>query len=214
MYLCIRNTSLYYRKILGIFRLHFYCILSYCIVTNYKEEATNYKISTTKSDTVSISINLRETIISEPYYDDNGVLRIEASDEYGGNFTYISIADVFIEYYYTPLPLDFIPDETMLNETFYGGVLHRYNYVDGRYFVAEEEKYFSVYGLPSQLQNSNYYATGTPENFDYIETVISSYFSEGSIIGPYTTKRYGFEIVYNVEYMGTNYEFCYLKWAH
>lgn len=41
----------------------------YCIVTNYKEEATTNKISTTKSDIVSITINLREPTISEPYYD-------------------------------------------------------------------------------------------------------------------------------------------------
>ncbi len=184
----------------------------YCIVTNYKEEATTNKISATKSDIVSITINLREPTISEPYYDENGVLRIEASDEYGGNFRYISIADVFIDYYYEPLPLDFIPDETMLNETFYDGILYRYNYVDGRYFVAREEVYYSVYALPSQLPNSNYYVPGTDENYEQIKTLICSYLPEGSIIGRWDVKRFGFEIVYSLEYMGKNYEFTYIKW--
>lgn len=100
----------------------------------------------------------------------------------------------------------------MLNETFYGGKLHRYNYVDGRYFVAREEVFYSVYGLPSQLPNSNYYVPVTAENSEYIETIIYSYFPEGSIIGPYETKRFGFEIVYSLEYMGKNYEFNYVKY--
>ena len=188
----------------------------YCIVTNYKEEATTIKISATKSDIVSITINLREPTISGPYFDeDNGGLRIEASDEYGGNFTYISVADVFIDYYYAPLPPDFIPDETMLNETFYSensGIRYRYNYVDGRYFVAVEGEYISVYGLPSQLQNSNYYKPVTDENREYIRKVICSHLPEGSILGLYMTKRHGFEIVYSLEYMGKNYEFDYFKW--
>ena len=136
---------------------------------------------------------------------------------YGGNFTYISIADVFIEYYYTPLPLDFIPDETTLRETFEtssGIIMSRYIYEDGRYLIYQEGTYRTVYGLPSQLQNSNYYATGTPENSEYIETAICSYLPEGSIIGSYETKKHGFQIVYSLEYMGTNYEFCYLKWDY
>ena len=57
----------------------------------------------------------------------------------------------------------------MLNETFTsdGAMLSRY-IVDGvRYLVGQEEVFYSVYGLPSQLQNSNYYAPGTDENFEY-----------------------------------------------
>lgn len=185
----------------------------YCIVTNYKEEVTTNKISATKSDIVSITINLREPTISEPYYD-NGVLRIGASDEYGGNFRYISIVDVFVHYCYTPLSLDYIPDETMLNETFTsdGAVLSRYIDDGVRYLVGREEVFYSVYGLPSQLPNSNYYVPVTDENSEYIKTIIYSYLPEGSIIGPYETKRFGFEIVYSLEYMGKNYEFNYFKW--
>jgi len=186
----------------------------YCIVTNYKEEATTNKISATKSDIVSITINLREPTISEAYYD-NGVLRIEASDEYGGNFRYISIVEVFVPYYYTPLPPDYIPDETLLSEKFTsdGVVFGRCFYEGGRYFVAQNEGYFpTVYGLPSQLSNSNYYALNADGNYEYIDTVICTYFPEGSIIGRYEEKRYGFYIVYSFEYMGKNYEFNYYKW--
>ena len=98
----------------------------------------------------------------------------------------------------------------MLNEPFYD--MRRYMYVDGRFLVAEEGKYFSVYGLPSQLQNSNYYKPVTAENSEYIETAIYSYLPEGTVIGAYDTKRYGFQIVYSLEYMGKNYEFNYVKW--
>ena len=177
----------------------------YCIVTNYKEEATTNKISTTKSDIVSITINLREPTISGPYYDENNrVLRIEASDEYGGNFRYISIVAVFVHLCYTPLSLDYIPDETMLNETFTsdGAKLSRYIDDGVRYLVGREEVFYSVYGLPSQLPNSNYYVPVTAENSEYIKTIIYSYLPEGNIIGPYETKRFGFEIVYSLEYMG------------
>ena len=187
----------------------------YCIVTNYKEEATTNKISATKSDTVSITINLREPTISEPYYDENGILRIEASDEYGGNFRYISVVDVFVPYYYAPMPPDYIPDETLLSERFISdeGVFGRCFYEGGRYFVAENEGYFrSVYVLPSQLSNSNYYDPFTAENLEHIETMLRSYFPEGSIIGRFKEKGYGFEIRYSLDYMGKNYEFYYLKW--
>lgn len=102
----------------------------------------------------------------------------------------------------------------MLNETFKsdGAVLSRYIDDGVRYLVGLEEVFYSVYGLHSQLPNSNYYAPVTDENWEYIETIIYSYLPEGSIIGPYETKRFGFEIVYSLEYMGKNYEFNYFKW--
>ena len=102
----------------------------------------------------------------------------------------------------------------MLNETFTsdGAVLSRYIDDGVRYLVGREEVFYSVYGLPSQLPNSNYYVPVTAENSEYIETIIYSYFPEGSIIGPYETKRFGFEIVYGLEYMEKNYEFNYVKY--
>ncbi|SKA11134.1 hypothetical protein SAMN02745152_02215, partial [Treponema berlinense] len=65
LYLCIRNTSLYFRKILGIFRLHFYCILSKDEFKTTYDEVEDITFITHKDMQKGAFYNLKDSATGE-----------------------------------------------------------------------------------------------------------------------------------------------------